>query len=208
MLELSHSILSVESLDVLLSVEVNATLSSLGKDKFNISFFSVVVNGLENNENELLVDVVELLNFGVTLGDQRSNLSIKGGINLSEIFPLLKSSLDEGSLEGSDLSLTSGNNLGNFGSVGLSLFLESLSDGLSKSKDIGIPELVSSEHGLSHVEFVVVSVLVMVLVPLFSVSCLVVVISVLGLLLVELPDLIELVKISGTNSRPAVLSTR
>ena len=83
MLELSHSILSVESLDVLLSVEVNATLSSLGKDKFNISFFSVVVNGLENNENELLVDVVELLNFGVTLGDQRSNLSIKGGVNVS-----------------------------------------------------------------------------------------------------------------------------
>ena len=83
MLELSHSILSVESLDVLLSVEVNATLSSLGKDKFNISFFSVVVNGLENNENKLLVDVVELLNFGVTLGDQRSNLSIKGGINVS-----------------------------------------------------------------------------------------------------------------------------
>ena len=83
MLELSHSILSVESLDVLLSVEVNATLSSLGKDKFNISFLSVVVNGLENNENELLVDVVELLNLGVTLSDQRSNLSIKGSVNVS-----------------------------------------------------------------------------------------------------------------------------
>ena len=83
MLELSHSILSVESLDVLLSVEVNATLSSLGKDKFNISFFSVVVNGLKNNENELLVDVVELLNLGVTLSDQRSNLSIKGSVNVS-----------------------------------------------------------------------------------------------------------------------------
>ena len=83
MLPLSHSILSVESLDVLLSVEINATLSSLGKDKFNISFFSVVVNGLENNENELLVDVVELLNLGVTLCDQRSNLSIKGSVNVS-----------------------------------------------------------------------------------------------------------------------------
>merc|ERR1719197_2020607 len=145
---------------------MSASFSGLGEDELDVGLLSVVVDSLEDGKNELLVDVVKSLDLVVTLGDEGSDLGVEGSVDLGKI-----------------------------GSLGHSLGLESLSDGLSHGENIGVPELVGSEHGLSHVEFVVVGVVASVLISVVTISVisgLVLVVLVLGLLLVELPDLVEL----------------
>merc|ERR1711934_654318 len=198
-LPLGNLVLLVEGVDILLTVKVNGSFSGLGEDKLEVSLLTEVVNGLEDIEDELLVGIVEGLNLSVGNSDKSSDgiveLSV-GGINLSSLHD---SSLDDSLLESGDLSLSSGNDLGNGTSVGLSLGLVELSPSLSEGEDISVPELVGSEHGLSDITSVVVVVKILKssLVSL-SVSVILLgwcwgsVVLVGVLLLVEFPNLVEL----------------
>merc|ERR1711934_406451 len=200
-LPLGNLVLLVEGVDILLTVKVNGSFSGLGEDKLEVSLLTEVVNGLEDIEDELLVGIVEGLNLSVGNSDKSSDgiveLSV-GGINLSSLHD---SSLDDSLLESGDLSLSSGNDLGNGTSVGLSLGLVELSPSLSEGEDISVPELVGSEHGLSDITSVVVVVKILKssLVSLsVSVSVILLgwgwgsVVLVGVLLLVEFPNLVEL----------------